>query len=129
MKNTRYVRAGEFLRNARKKLGLSTPKMHKLIGIGSVMSLYQYETGVRRIAAHNLGRFAEIYEVDIRRLALLSDHTDPQLLKRIGDEKITVTTQDLEYLLTVSKGLNQPMNLGHMVQLLSLRQPEIAPAP
>lgn len=112
---------GEMLRTKREQLGLSSEEMARRIECNRT-TVERTENGVTAVPRSKLSRIARAYELSTSMLAMACGYPVESLKKDLDDTQIFARTNDLEFLLTVARGLQTPMNLNMIRDLLRRRQ-------
>lgn len=115
------IKVGEVLRAKRIKLGLSIEEMAQRVQCNRT-TLQRMESGETKIVRTKLSRIAHAYEMGMKELAGFCDYSVQALTTDLNDAQITASVSDLEFLLTVARGLQTPMNLEVIRELLLRRQ-------
>jgi len=111
---------GEVLTPKREQLGLSFQEMGERIGCNRT-TIMRIENGTSNIRRGNLLNIARAYEIELKELAALCGYQLDQL-PVIADSQIIASVADLEFLITVARGLEKPMSIALIRELLKCRQ-------
>ncbi len=130
------VKVGKFLRTRRLILDLTMAQIAFRAGTLSLsqMAIYKIENGIKGVRLSDVKPLSVAYGLEVNELLNLTGYSheefadylrnapqDPLVSERVNSDKL-VTTEDLRFLVTISEGLSDPMNLGQVIQLLSRRQ-------
>ncbi len=114
-------KVGEILSAKRTGLGLSSEEMAQRIQCNRT-TVERMENGTTTVMRTKLSRIAHAYEMGTKELAELCGYPVESLTADLNDAQITASVSDLEFLLTVARGLQTPMNLNVIRELLRRRQ-------
>jgi transcriptional regulator with XRE-family HTH domain len=123
MNNRREV--GEMLRVRRLELQVAPQEMANRLGCNRT-TIVRMEYGTSKIYRSKVALVAQAYGIEPTLLATKLGYTgyDPMLFPKLPEMEIRATVEDLEYLITVARGLQTPMNFGMIMDLLKCRQPK-----
>ncbi len=116
---------GKLLLSKREELGLKSNDIARKIGC-SRTTVERWENGRTTIPRTKISRIAGVYEIDLHELEFLlgfrTDEPSKNSLHDFSYSKTTVTVEDLEFLISVTKGLTTPMNISVICELLKCRK-------
>lgn len=120
------TKVGIFLLEKRVALGLSVAQMAERVGCNRT-TIQRNEQGLRMMHRCKVIKCAEAYECDPKELAELCGYKNfsaKQAVSRtsVDLQEITASVDDLEYLLTVARGLQKPLTLATIRELLKCRK-------
>jgi transcriptional regulator with XRE-family HTH domain len=113
-------KVGEFLTSKRNQLGISVSQMAQRAGCNRT-TIQRLEGGTTMIRRPSIVRFAKAYEIGAQELAELCGYP-PDVVNVDLDSQVTASVEDLEFLITVTRGLQKPMNIVTIRELLKCRQ-------
>ena len=128
--NTNVMSLMDFIFSRRTGLSMTAAEVAQASGVCSQMHVYKMEQGKRKLKLSEVHGLAKALCVDSEELAVIAGHKPEELRicieaerrRKDIDRSYPVTTEDLEFILGVSKNLQVPMILGQIIDLLKLRQ-------
>lgn len=113
---------GISLRTKREALGITHQDMGKKIGCDRT-TVFRMENGTCAIRKTKILAIARGYEIEPQELADLCGLTIDGVSHFSPDDlEVTATVEDFEFLITVARGLQRPMNISLIRELLKSRK-------
>lgn len=116
---------GDFLKTRRIQLGLTPQEMALRVGCNRT-TIIRWENGRRAILRTKVVPVAKAFEIAVSELATFCGYSPAEIPSNGSpqncDSNISVTINDLKFLITIAEGLHSPMNLSMVRDLLQRRQ-------
>jgi transcriptional regulator with XRE-family HTH domain len=112
---------GELLVGKRTSIGLTPMEMAERIGCNRT-TVERWEKGETHVPRNKVTKIARAYEMQSRELAELCGFPFELLTADLRESEIFASSEDLEFLLTIARGLKTPMSLAVIRDLLKCRQ-------
>ena len=115
-------KVGIRLKTRREELKITSADMAKKIGCDRT-TVERQEKGLSTIRKGKMRTIANAYEIDPEEFAELCGFSVDELpsLCNTEDLEVSATVEDLEFLITVVRGLEKPMNIRLILELLKCR--------
>ncbi len=113
---------GSLLKTKREALGLTPADMGRKIRCDRT-TVERWERGITAIPSTKMSTIARAYEIDVQELAELCGFSADEF-PHVGsdDSDVCATVEDLEFLITVARGLQKPMSIRVIRELLKCRK-------
>jgi len=118
---------GEMLREKRRDLRVTPQNMANRMSCNRT-TIARMESGTSKILRSKVAIVAQAYGIEPVSLATQLGYegwTSTQFPIHTSEAEIKATVQDLEYLITVARGLQTPMNITMIRDLIKCRQPKL----
>jgi len=125
---TSVIKTRVELMTQRRRLGLNPGQLAVRAGCNRT-TIARLEAGITLVIPRTkIMRLAAAYEIDVVEFAKLVGYPDFDPLEIVASDRLrieceaTASVEDLEFLISVARGLDQPMNLAMIRELLIRRK-------